>query len=384
MTLAADLRRLGALLVERRLAPRARRECPAVEAEVLVHFPDAPVNLYQLRQWYRPLERLAEQLPVTLLVRSARVALLARTQTHLPVVFAPGVVEVERLVRRALAVLYVNQSAPNFQALRFPEPVHVFLNHGESDKAYMVSNQVKAYDHVLVAGEAAARRLRAGVRGIDPARVHLVGRPQVDVDHPAPSLPPDGRTTVLYAPTWEGDRPSDAYSSVASHGEAIVRSLLASGRYRVVFRPHPRTGQSSRAAAAAVRRIARILRAEPGHVVDLDGPFGWHLRAAEACVTDVSATVYDWLATGRPVLVTRPVDPGAWLDPEGVAGRLPLLDAVEAGRTAQRLDALLAAPPDGLAELVREHLGDTTPGAATARFCETVRALVEERRREVR
>lgn len=397
MRLLADASALARLvrtqLRERRLAPAVRRRTAARSTgqtfEVVVHFADPAVNLYQLRQWYEPFARLAQRHPLAIAVRSAHVASIVLDETSLPVVWTPTVADVERLLTShgTLAVLYVNQNSRNFTVLRFGEPAHVFCNHGESDKAYMVSNQVKAYDLVLVAGPAAVRRLEAGVHDLARARLAVVGRPQVDVEHPGPTLPEDSRTVVLYAPTWEGDRPSNSYSSVASHGEAAVGALLASGRHRVIYRPHPRTGQESREVARASRRIARAIEAanrrDPTarHVVDLGSPFGWQLAAAHVCLTDISAAAYDWAATGKPLLLTEPVAREAWVDPDGIAGAVPLVRADEAHDVVAQVDALgEEGAGDRYAELVRDHFGDTTPGASTARFLDAVHTVIEERR----
>ncbi|RAE95302.1 CDP-glycerol--glycerophosphate glycerophosphotransferase, partial [Burkholderia multivorans] len=56
--------------------------------------------------------------------------------------------------------LYVNNGMTNFQSLGFAPMVHVHVNHGESDKLSMVSNQAKSYDRVFVAGDAAVERHR--------------------------------------------------------------------------------------------------------------------------------------------------------------------------------------------------------------------------------
>ncbi len=113
-------------------------------------------------------------------------------------------------------VLYVNQNAKNFQMFRYGRMWHVFINHGESDKMYMTTNQFKAYDYALVAGDAALDRLRRKLWDFDLDRKAIpIGRPQAD--HFAGELPypPDDRTVVLYAPTWEGDRAAAAYGSIA-------------------------------------------------------------------------------------------------------------------------------------------------------------------------
>ncbi len=399
MPIVADARRFTRL-VRRRLRGRKlaveAREATAVRGvhapgtfDVVVHFPDPAVNVYQLRQWYEPLRRLAEQHPVCIAVRSSRVALTLLEETQFPVLFAPNIAELETWARTqpALAFLYVNQNSRNFTAMRFPEPLHVFLNHGESDKAYMVSNQVKAYDLVLVAGEAALRRLREHVYDLHRANLVPIGRPQVDVEHAGPTLPDDGRTVVLYAPTWEGDRPSNSYSSVASHGEAVVAAILATGRHRLVYRPHPRTGRVSAEVRAANGRIVRAIHAanhahpEARHLADLDTAFGWQLAAAHVCLTDISAAAYDWAATGKPLLLARPAAPGAWVDETGIAGSVPLVDVAAAGGIVDRLDAVLAEGVDeAYAAMVRDHFGDPAPGAAMQRFLDVMHEAIEGRR----
>ena len=101
-----------------------------------------------------------------------------------------------------------------------------------------------------------------------------------------------------------------------------MRSLLATGRHRVVYRPHPRTGLSVAAyrrptGDRRAHRAANRADAGAGHVVDIQGPFGWQVDAPTSCVIDVSAVAYDWLATGKPLVITRPAEPRAVLPGSG-------------------------------------------------------------------
>src|SRR5690606_9652308 len=126
---------------------------------------------------------------------------------------------------------------------RYGRMWHVFINHGESDKMYMTTNQFKAYDYSFIAGRAAYDRLRQKLWNFDvDNRTIQIGRPQAD--HFVGELPytPDDRVVVLYSPTWEGDRAAAAYGSVASHGVALSSALLADPRFRFIYRPHPRSG----------------------------------------------------------------------------------------------------------------------------------------------
>lgn len=350
-----------------RFARRAARHAMLPNGAVVVFFATGPENLYQFDQWRRPLEELAEHRPVVVVVDRPDTGAEILRRSRLPVTLARGSAALEELVaeRDVRVVLYLNQVEASFRMLRFAAPVHIQLGHGESDKASSVSHQHLAYDLTMVGGPAGSERLGAALRGFDPdARTVQVGRPQLDHDYPgAPDWPAGTGRRVWYAPTWEGDRPSIAYGSLASHGVAVVEALLAEPDVRVVYRPHPRTGTASPAHAAADRRIRELLRADRGrHLVD-GGPYGWQWAFADACVTDVSAVAYDWLGTGKPLVVTEPA-PGAYRPASPLLERLPLLAAVDAPDVVARL----AVVDPGLAALSRYYFGDTADRASTARF----------------
>ncbi len=362
---------------------------PSHHFRVAVYFADGAVNLYQMRQWYKPLAELAETWPVVVLSRVATGARALLAESGLPVAFVPTVRDLERYVadQDIRVVLYVNQNTRNFQMFRYGRRWHVFINHGESDKMYMTTNQFKAYDYALVAGDAARERLSRVLWDYDiDARTIEIGRPQAD--HYTGVLPytPDDRTVVLYAPTWEGDRPSAHYGSIATHGEELVAALLASGRHRVIYRPHPRSGVVDAAYGAANARIIAAIAAANAadptaqHIFD-DGPeLGWQLASADVAIVDISAMVYDRLAADRPLLVTRPADPAALVDTNGYLSACEWLDADRAVDVIAETDRVLDDPEavTRLAEWVRHYFGDTAPGAPTARFHAAISRLMDE------
>ncbi|MFS2240913.1 hypothetical protein [Microbacterium sp. OR16] len=366
-----------------------RPALPAGRFHIAVYFADTEVNMYQIRQWYRPLQRLADRHPVVVLSRSPRGAQALLRDDALPVAFVPEVTELEAFLAEQdiCIVLYVNQNTRNFQMFRYGRRMHVFINHGESDKVYMSSNQYKAYDHAFIAGQAARERLADALWEYDvDERTSMIGRPQAD--HFAGDVPftPDERTVVLYAPTWEGDRASMAYGSVRTHGVALVDALLATGRHRVVYRPHPRTGVMDAEYRAANERIIAMLSeanaADPAaHHVHDDGPdIGWQLTAADVAVLDVSAMVYDRLATGRPLLVTRPASEEAEIDESGYLSACEWLTATAArGDAVAEIDRVRvdSAAIERLGRWATRYFGDTSPGAATARFEAAIERLWE-------
>ena len=354
-----------------------------------VYFADTRVNLYQIRQWYAPLAELAKTHAVAIITRSPGASLTMIEESPVPVIYKRRITDLEQFVEEQdlRIVFYVNQNTKNFQMFRYGRMWHVFINHGESDKMYMTTNQFKAYDYALVAGQAALDRLTRKLWDFDLAHKAIpIGRPQAD--HFAGDLPytPDDRITVLYAPTWEGDRPAAAYGSIATHGVALADAVLSSPRHRLIYRPHPRSGVLDPVTREANQRIISAIAAanqrEPAaqHVFD-DGPgLGWQIAAADVAITDISAMVYDRLATGRPIIVARPVSPDAEVDEQGFLGSAAWLSADAAGDVLSLIDTVLRddSAKATLAYWAERHFGDTTPGAATARFHAAVEQLLGE------
>jgi len=246
---------------------------------VIAYFGDDPTRLYQLAQWLPVLEILDETHPVGILARDPETADLTAGLTRLPVFAAPDFDEMHELLPEldAKVAVYCNNSMRNFQSLIDSRMLHVHINHGESDKQSMVSNNAKAYDRVFVAGEAAALRIERGLLAFDTTRLVRIGRPQLDLQ-PEPLIEESSRTTVLYAPTWEGDAEYNDYSSVDLFGEQIVRSVLAQPEVRLVYKPHPKVTTSlTPRIADGHRRILELLAEaaasdpEAGHVAILEG-----------------------------------------------------------------------------------------------------------------
>lgn len=357
--------------------------------KIAVYFADGQVNMYQLRQWYKPLEVLGRTWPVVVLSRGATAATKLFEESPLPVAYVRTVSALERTLAEQdiRIVFYVNQNTKNFQMFRYGQRWHVFINHGESDKMYMTTNQFKAYDYSFIAGDAARARLDKVLWDYDfDKRAIPIGRPQAD--HYSGTLPytPDERTVVLYAPTWEGDRSAAAYGSIASHGVEIVRALIATGTHRVIYRPHPRSGVVDHEYGAANREIIGMLAAaktaDPAanHVHDTGSELGWQLSAADVAIVDISAMVYDRLASGKPLLITRPAHPEAQVDLTGYLSACEWLDAADAASVVAETDRVLHDPETvgRLDYWVRRYFGDPTPGAATERFHNAVGHLMAE------
>lgn len=389
-TIVGKKRRKRTAVREINSTPRIFNNLPKDEHrfQAALYFADQMVNAYQLRQWYEPMRVLAEQAPVVVIVRNPETAVALRDECPLPLFYAPAIGDIESMLesQRISAVFYVNQNIRNFQMMRFNQPAHVFISHGESEKSYMWSNQLKAYDYVFSAGQAARDRLAKNLNRYDAGeRTKLIGRPQIDVAYPAPAQFKKELQTVLYAPTWEGDRPSMSYGSLVSHGLPMLKALVSEGKYNIIFRPHPRSGVNSPEYKASLSAIKELFETEqnessPSYFYDETNSWGWQWAEADVCVTDVSAVAYDWLATGKPLIVTTPANPAAEVDESPALQQVPGLIAEEAHKTGETIGDLLKTTDHGFDELVSYYFGDTSPGASMKRFISESLTVLSDRK----
>jgi len=285
-----------------------------LQVDVAVYFSDVPEKLYQLTQWLPVFENHPQDLKFGLVIRRYQAFLALQELTTLPMAHVPGFANLMSLFRVSSfkSVVYVNNGAGNFQALTVPELSHIHVNHGESDKLCMVSNQAKSYDRVFVAGEAAVQRHRAALSEFNENLLVRVGRPQLD-EHPEPTIPESSRHTVLYAPTWEGEDEANNYTSMEKLGTKIIQAALAQANVRVLYKPHPRILDTQNQAiksthSAILKMMKSAISAQPsaGHQVQLNGDILALFPRVDLLITDVSSVGLDflYLRPEKPMILT--------------------------------------------------------------------------------
>jgi CDP-glycerol glycerophosphotransferase (TagB/SpsB family) len=105
---------------------------------------------------------------------------------------------------------------------------------------------------------------------------------------------------------------------------------------------------------------------------------------ADLLLTDISAVASDWMTTGRPVIVTVPVSPDAFVDVGTVLDAVPNLGAAEAANAAELVRREMAGGDESRRRSWVEHtMGDIAAGASLRRFLDVCDELVALRTHEL-
>jgi len=298
------------------------------DAQVICYFNGEPLSMFALNVWLDVFAASRHRIAVVL--RHSGTWRLRSDKV--PGVVVRSAVKLERLPTAATSVvLYPANGMHNAHMMRDVTLSHVFLGHGDSDKASSVRPMNRAYDKLWVAGQAAIDRYRSAGFEIPGSRFEVVGRPllsprvralgrdETDAEGPHARLAaalaendPDGRPlTIVYAPTTEGYFEDSNYTSLATMGELMIAVILDEFQgVRVIFKPHPMSGHRLGAMRSAGRQVRRLLQEDEKQFhphtstfkVDL---YDW-FDLADVLITDVSSLATDWLAWDKPLVVTNP------------------------------------------------------------------------------
>ncbi|MET9952055.1 hypothetical protein ABZ135_10975 [Streptomyces sp. NPDC006339] len=229
--------------------------------QVALYFTFAAISrdfMYQVNMWLESLEAM-DLRPIIVLRERATLRYL--DATSVPVICVPKAEYLARVEMPELRVcLYPGNAGKNVHMLQRHDVKHVFIGHGDSDKAASSNRVSKVFDEIWVAGRAGRDRYERIKHAVRHDQIVEVGRPQLMSLHRWTGQTSQPVPTVIYAPTWEGWTDDACYTSVIPAGEKLIETLLAhERRLRIIYKPHPLTGSRSAAAGAAHRRIIALL-----------------------------------------------------------------------------------------------------------------------------
>ena len=341
---------IRAVMVSRRSSIGIRKALQQYQPEFAVYYAARNGARYQLGMWLPYFERLNRRFVVITCHASTvpEITELTSAPILVPKIRSAHGRLWHLVVDSLKAAFYVQNHQANVDMLRFDRLTHIWLNHGDSDKAANYSARHAAFDKVFLSGQQGVERYAAhGVR-IRPEQFAIVGRPQIEriVTRDEP-LPAGASRTVLYAPTWHGGKPNTNYSSLPL-GSQIVDALLERG-VTVIFRPHPQTYRDPQQAGLA-HDIHRRLSADHKstgrqHVFGRAAEDDWDIpecfNHCDALITDVSSVASDFLATGKPLAMVA-------IQQKGLAFR----QAIPMARVAYIIERDLSTLPEALNELL--------------------------------
>ena len=210
-----------------------------------------------------------------------------------------------------------------------------------------------------------AERERAALTavGVDPATIAVTGYAKAEFAHRTPpaELFAEPRPIVLYNPHWQQHR-----SSWWRWGPEVVRRIVASDRYNLIFAPHQRLAER----AEDVAPLCEELAASPNIHCDFTSfatVDGSYTAAADIYLGDTSSQVVEFLMRPRPCV---------FLDAQGIAWQGdPVYDMWTNGEVVTDLAELLPALERALAR-------QPTLAATQARFAEALLGPLDGRSAE--
>lgn len=386
-TLAMLAHAARANVISGRSSAGLRAALQSYAPEFAVYYGGTHGARYQLGMWLPYLERLGR--PFVVITRNAETVSVITELTGAPVV-VPKLQSVsgdldQVVVPSLKAAFYVQGNTSNLTFQRYRQLTHIWLNHGDSDKAANFSARHATYDRIFVSGQQGVERYAAHGVSVPKEKFALVGRPQIErIEVRDEPLPAGAPRTVLYAPTWRGGRPSTDYSSLGL-GDAIVAALLERAD-TVVFRPHP-LSYTDPHDVGLIRQIQQRLKNDTrstgrSHVWGEQAEQKWDITAcinfSDALVTDVSSVASDYLASGKPFAMVAIRAKGRKFGQQFPMARVAYVIEKDLSTLDSALDQLHGADP--LAperRAYRRHcLGDHLGPAAAEEFLRVAGAIV--------
>ncbi|MGP5396829.1 CDP-glycerol glycerophosphotransferase family protein [Arthrobacter rhombi] len=340
---------------------------------------------YQVAMWLPYFERTGKKFII--ITRAEKPSHALAELTDAPVILRKRLSDLDDLVVPSLStIFYVNASSGNGAMVRYSQFTHVYLGHGDSDKAPSYNPTHAMYDRIYAAGPAATRRYAAHGVVMDPEKFTIVGRPQLEILEPAPAeVPPD--PTVLYAPTWRGHVEETFLHSIPS-AVAIVTALLQRG-VRVIFRPHP-FSYHFQEDAEIIREVHELLSADTaktatphlyGAAAEKELDIIGCMNASDAMISDVSSVVSDYLFSAKPLAMVVVNTPMATFCEEYPIARAAYLLASDLRNIEEVLAQLLGSDPMRArrAELREDYLGDFPIDTYASAFIQAANKTIEQR-----
>ncbi|MGI9046093.1 MAG: CDP-glycerol glycerophosphotransferase family protein [Burkholderiales bacterium] len=179
----------------------------------------------------------------------------------------------------------------------------VQLFHGISDKPFTYERDFSDYRLCLCAGQRQLDRLQRHGKN-RRMRFSMVGYPKFDCIDARPPLFGNGKKTLIYCPTWRKGG-SSSIALFLDNPDVVAR---LTEDYNLIVKPHPNIFNPAREFfdGAIIERLTQM----PGIKLVRSGNVMPWFAQSDLFIGDISASGYEWLYFGRPMVFLNP-QPGA-------------------------------------------------------------------------
>lgn len=239
---------------------------------------------------------------------------LKKEYSWLSIAYARRGVDVEtvlELLPDAKTIFYPSSTGNNIHLVRFNHLHHVFIGHGDSDKASSAHKALRLYDEVWTAGQGHIDRFNNSKFDTAHIKFVKVGRPNLGniLTSSQTSWQERMDFRILYLPTWEGVVEETNYSSVSFSGK-IIREIQQHLNCPMMIKYHPFTGNRDNNLKNINKMTEDIINNEELEVDLLPATveISTVIPKNNIFICDISGVITECLAADAPIFVYIPTD----------------------------------------------------------------------------
>lgn len=208
-------------------------------------------------------------------------------------------------------IFYPSSTGNNIHLVRFNHLHHVFIGHGDSDKASSANKALRLYDEVWTAGQGHIDRFENSNFNTAHMAFVKVGRPNLHDILTSSKKPWQERMDirVLYLPTWEGVVEEANYSSIGFSGK-IIREVQSKLTFPMMIKYHPLTGSRDNKLKNINSMTEQVIQTESfkAAVLDSSVEISTVIPNNNIFICDISGVITECLAANAPIFVYIPID----------------------------------------------------------------------------
>lgn len=281
----------------------------------LIHTGEGINCSFHIEQWIG--EFIASNERFALLIRDINLYNWAITQyPNVDIVYAKSAIAVEQVLNQLpylKAIYYLSNTGNLIHTLRYNIYQHIFLGHGDSDKAASAHKFFRVYDEIWVAGQAHIDRFKNAGFNVEHIKFVKVGRPSLK-QIVKQSVSNNNVTehiikTLTYFPTWEGAFEENNYSS-ARLSPIFLSELQQKLNCKIVAKYHPLTGSRDKTLETIQDALQNsfIDRSCMLSIANKSEPIPNLVVNSDLFICDISAVVSECISSLSPIFIYIPED----------------------------------------------------------------------------